>query len=450
MSLGEIKEFDRKLNAVLEFNPEAIELSPSHSPRPSSSPVSFYDKHLEGSLVLKQVRAIPTLPLILNNIVEDSIRDFKAREPPYSLNGFQEAEDPPDYSSHPKDSYFVANYYRNSIMNPCKSIAARFVLYPHTSTWLSALSWDSPRAAVMGRHHFAGEDYGLRVTRSAHPPYIAMISPTLMEVLDVPTKALLHDLTAKFPDLATWEIYAATEEAESILRSMDTANTFNWDGPRTINPPHIPAISLRTPDASGMPWTSFLRPAIPEFRSSKPSSDSPRLSFAKKAKAAATVGPAKSARVKLFRRAKPKPKVQIEALSRVIPPRRFQEGPKRRYIPDANHFLQHVCVLTWLSVVISLLRSRHGPKQLFMMQRLLYFTAGILNVSAFEIGKARRYIFLMSLMLNIARTLPTGNSSLGFTLPSYKMLSSVRKRIVPRRSLWVAVKNAAMIPVVTQ
>ncbi|KAK0226930.1 hypothetical protein EDD85DRAFT_940319 [Armillaria nabsnona] len=72
------------LEELFSFTPPPLRHDPDFDvPTPKWSPVTFYDKHLDDSLVLKQVKVLPGLISTLSEALDDYVSSFKSRGEPF-------------------------------------------------------------------------------------------------------------------------------------------------------------------------------------------------------------------------------------------------------------------------------------------------------------------------------------------------------------------------------
>lgn len=199
----------------LVVDPRSQEVCPPLILPPSST---FYDKHLHEKLALKRVVLLPSLSSDILKAVDDteaSIAERKIQLPAirYGLDHFV-----PLGSSDDKtmlDAHSVADFYKMEVSRCCTALASMF-MYPYMTKWVSIMIW---RQEEGGYEPTALEEDFTLAIRGDRAHNRASSSRSLGELTDEDAD-ILRRLTKRFRFLATWEIFAFSEDSETILRDM--------------------------------------------------------------------------------------------------------------------------------------------------------------------------------------------------------------------------------------
>lgn len=276
--------------------------------------MTFYDRHLGFSLILKHVKPIPGPPLskslrdIVNRAFQDP--DLCHHDTLFSEVATYGRE---DADAGVSGAVSVAHSYRCGFSNAVLKVASTLISPSAPDNhWSSVLQWSSNQRLPSKSEGLYSAEYSLQI------PLIKIKEPCK---LDVNSKTLLHKLISsknRISELAIWEIFAVT--AEDLIRNMGSDNvlsSFHWATGDQGVPSHL-AQDTKPLDA---PASSLLANILqPDFGRSpltvrlKPSSKRTSAKGQGKNKAPSTS--------------------TIRERNHLKPPR--QRGP------DPHHFLQHV------------------------------------------------------------------------------------------------------------
>jgi hypothetical protein len=252
------KTVKEELDALFSSNPPALEQNPRFSPFPSESPVTFYDKHLDEHLILKRIRLMPSLSKSLSGAVDETIKSLNDQgiSIPSTIGGLMSRRARKDYLRMIEpmvDARSVAEFYRDFTANSCQSVASTLLLHPRADYWWSVSHWRAENDGRPGRQkRFSTQEYALRLAATPQHDFI----PLSMLTLDEDTTATLQRVAKRFPQLATWDIYALSQDIERMLEDIEilaSSAFFSSEIPLTSGckrPPSVRGI----PDASTTLW----------------------------------------------------------------------------------------------------------------------------------------------------------------------------------------------------
>lgn len=220
-SRSETPEDIDALEDLLSFVPPPLQHDPeSDVPAPESSPVTFYDKHLDDSLILKRVKILPHLVSTLSEALDDHLLSFKSRGKPFYS----------DYILVRRDAY------DNTVVSNASDISRRFceggypfiqaasvlAFHPDQSELKNVFVMSGSLAEVPPDFH--SEQYSLQ-----HALETGIYMPLMLEALDDDRRALLLSMHKSLPDLAVYEAYALS--GRTVLEEMSglsSLDVFPW------------------------------------------------------------------------------------------------------------------------------------------------------------------------------------------------------------------------------
>ncbi|SJL01254.1 uncharacterized protein ARMOST_04572 [Armillaria ostoyae] len=204
------------LEGLLSFVPPPLRHDPdSDVPAPERSPVTFHDKHLDDSLILKRVKLLPRLISTLSETLDDHLLSFKSRGNSFYYPNIAVRRDP----------------YNEAIVSTASDISRRFCegVYPFIQA-ASVLAFHPDQSelksvfVMSGRlaedpPDFHSEQYSLQ-----HTVETGTFMSSMLEALDDDRKALLLSARKSLPRLAVYEAYALS--GKTVLEEMSGLSTF--------------------------------------------------------------------------------------------------------------------------------------------------------------------------------------------------------------------------------
>jgi hypothetical protein len=314
---------------LLDYNPEPLIQSSEYFPYPTrGSPVTFYDKHIDSSLVLKHVKPMPILGSPLSMRLEEKV-DEALRNPAFDHELLSDVADYERNTGADTDivsgAVSVAQAYERGFSSAVRSVAST-LLNPSAPDrhWSSLLRWSShqdPRCPPSDTEGSYSAEYSLCFPRGDTTGH-----------LDDDAQQLLQKLAGKAESaIAIWEIFAVT--AEDLIRDLVSEDAppysfFHWDTCVDRGaPPRLPSRNMQTPDAV---VSSLLMDVQPDRRPLVI-----RLGAANKRGSGKGKAKNRTQDGRITKPSKDKGKAKEQSRIQVKP-------PNRRRGPDPNHFIQHV------------------------------------------------------------------------------------------------------------
>lgn len=317
------------LSRLLDYNPTPLSQSSDYFPYPTRpvSPATFYEKHIDSSLVLKYIKPIPGTPLSqrLARKVDDALSHNQGINFDHGLLPDSDSDIDVGRTQSVSDAVSVAlaRSSQRGFSDAVRKVTST-LFYPsapdrHWSSILQSAGSESHKdwSSIAGSY---SAQYSLRIPPTRHDED-SHLNNDAKHILRVLQKKKPH------PDselqVAVWEFFAVT--AEDLIRDMDLGapRSFHWEtcvdrGAASQVP--SPLRNMQTPDAASEPFLV----------------DRPSLVLRLKplVKRGSGKGKGKSTSCvqegEIMKRSKGKGKV-----NNVQP-------PNRRRGPDSNHVLQHV------------------------------------------------------------------------------------------------------------
>ena len=291
--------------------------------------MTFYDKHIDSSLVLKHVKLMPILGSSFSKRLGEKV-DEALRNPAFDHDLLSDVvgyeRDTGTDTNIVSGAVSVAQAYERGFSSAVRSYAST-LLNPSAPGrhWSSLLQWSfhqdfrCPPSETEGSY---SAECSLRVPREDTTDH-----------LDDDARQFLQKLAGKTPHaecaIALWEIFAVT--AEDLLRDMVSEDAppysvFHWDTCVDRGaPPRLPSRNMQTPDAV---VSSLLIDVQPGRRPLVIRLGAPN-------KRGSGKGKGKNRNGRIMKPSKDKGKAKEQSRVQVKPPSR----PRG---PDPNHFIQHV------------------------------------------------------------------------------------------------------------
>ncbi|KAJ3503834.1 hypothetical protein NLJ89_g8253 [Agrocybe chaxingu] len=208
--------FGNSLKLMLEANYHPSSIKQPARVKPvdaTSSPLTFYDRHISSNLILKRVILLPSIPKSLSGICEQALQTFTQNGrtfSPYESALFQVA------NGILHDAFQVADYYQTEFGQICQRFASKLLVTPGLQGWHSVFAFQLNKDRRPGEYL---TDAWLKVL---HDPArdVCLFSQELQKQLDQPVEDRLSDLAMKYPRLADWYMFAMSSTTDRLFRSM--------------------------------------------------------------------------------------------------------------------------------------------------------------------------------------------------------------------------------------
>lgn len=230
---------------------------PIHDTIPTSEtvapPVTFYDKHIDESLILKNVEKLPSLPECLATLAYRNINN--------RLTAIQTTADATEVLKPLPDAYSVVKSLRDApeaYLKGAVQLTGPSTADSREGHWLSSLKWCKPhQTAPLGS--FDVEGFSIRIPHGDS-------AKEATKYLSEETQRYLHE----HPELATWEVYAVS--SRQLLQDLGLTPMM-WETCPIKGSPEEPTTSEFTTPTSdaALPW-DIPAPLMNTLTSSKPPS----------------------------------------------------------------------------------------------------------------------------------------------------------------------------------
>ncbi|KAF8074046.1 hypothetical protein FPV67DRAFT_783384 [Lyophyllum atratum] len=255
-----IDYINHELTLLMQWNPplQSPDLDPD-DPRvcPSlTAPSIFYDKHLDGRLLLKRVQVIP-LATDISRAVNVTSQSLIARKVPISSHRPRDSFPSQQFRSrYPsrvriKDAQSLAEAYQETTGLYSSVVSSMFLLHPRANGWESVMIWGCTGPANAGELDAFSQNYGLMFIGGKRG------EEKLQGYMDERTRETLRIVKRKYNGLAYWEVFAISKEAEDVLEGMEVAawaDSFPYQVCGTKGYAAPPNIHFNSADASMTGW----------------------------------------------------------------------------------------------------------------------------------------------------------------------------------------------------
>ncbi|KAF5369639.1 hypothetical protein D9615_010262 [Tricholomella constricta] len=250
----------RELNLFKRYNPPHRSPDPGHLCPKLTPPITFYHKHLEERLMLRNVEHM-SLEICFAQLVDKTLRSIKERgdlPPPPNMRAdlfpsqaFRASCESKRLLTDAKD---VARLYQKTTALYCRVLTSTLLLHLRAPGWLSSLAWRSSGSAV--QEHVAFVDaYSVEALDVDSK---VEIQEELLNAMGEQTKSDLRQLKRRrYPALAYWAIFFISQEAENLLKDLDrivSSAGFDHQQCRTAGYRAPPTFSAYILDATTTPW----------------------------------------------------------------------------------------------------------------------------------------------------------------------------------------------------
>ncbi|KAK0231412.1 hypothetical protein IW262DRAFT_1526805 [Armillaria fumosa] len=207
---------------LFELVPFPLEQDTESSiPKPSTSPITFFDKHLDDSLILKKVTVLPSLISTISDALDGHVSAFNSKHESFHSSRLYLSPEHYDCSEPPKNATDVAERYHNGV-HAFLQAASLLVVHPEQPDLKSVFWMDDGRPA--SPDGFNSQKHSLK--------YDAHRKQDMLERLkswDSDRKTLLLSMRDNLPELTIWDMYALS--GQSVLEDMSgltTLDIFPW------------------------------------------------------------------------------------------------------------------------------------------------------------------------------------------------------------------------------
>lgn len=316
---------------LFEFSPLPLEQDPdSDIPKPYSSPITFFDRHLDESLVLKKVTVLPSLISTISEALDGYFSAFNSKNETFRSSrlclrrGFYNCQGPPKNATDIAERYCLGD----SIFLQAASI---LVVHPDKPELKTVFSMDEGNSGSSDVFH--SQNYTLKYTAYTRKDMVERLGSW-----DLDRKTLLLSMWDNLPELAIWDMYALS--GRSVMEDMSglaALEVFPWKQCGTSGHRHFASSAYDSPpDVSKYLWEKAPVPpsdVVPAVADTAYPRRSERLKSQSSSKGIPKVSPKK----------KPARSLQIKkpAIPKIIVPKAERE--KSRYKADAADFVQRVC-----------------------------------------------------------------------------------------------------------
>ncbi|KAK0437297.1 uncharacterized protein EV420DRAFT_1669942 [Desarmillaria tabescens] len=202
--------------------PSPLEQDPdSDIPKPDSLPITFFDKHLDDSLILKKVTVLPSLVSTLSEALDDYISTFNSKNESFSSPRLYLSPEFYDCVEPPKNAADIAERYR--LGAPIFLQAASILVIHPDQPDLKAVFWMN-KGRPGPPEGFHSQKHSLKYDAHTRKDMLERLEPWNPD-----QKALLLSMWDNIPELAIWDIYALP--GQYILEDMSrlaTLDVFPW------------------------------------------------------------------------------------------------------------------------------------------------------------------------------------------------------------------------------
>lgn len=236
------------LEHLFGFAPFPLEQDPNADiPKPYSSPITFFDRHLDESLILKRVTILPSLISTLTDALDDYVSAFNSKNNSYHSSRLYLSPELYDCLEPPKNAADIGRRYCQGA-SPFLYAASVLVVHPEQPELSTVFMMDDRGT---GSEEFHAEQYSLKYKAYTREDMLGRL-----ESWDTDNQALLLSMWGCLPDLAIWDTYALS--GRSILEDMAglaTLDVFPWKQCGVSGNRHFTStVHVERPDVSKYLW----------------------------------------------------------------------------------------------------------------------------------------------------------------------------------------------------
>ncbi|KAK0231445.1 hypothetical protein IW262DRAFT_1260881 [Armillaria fumosa] len=213
---------DPDFEDLFEFTPFPLRQDPDSSiPKPYSSPITFFDRHLDDSLILKKVTTLPSLTSTLSEALDGYVRTFNSKNETFHSPSLYLCPELYDCEELPKNATDIGERYRGG-SRALLQAASILVVHPDQPDLRTVFMMDDGRPG--SPEEFNSQKFSLK-----YETYTKKDTIKRLESWDLDRKTLLLSMWDNIPELAIWDMYALS--GQSVLEDMSSLaalDIFPW------------------------------------------------------------------------------------------------------------------------------------------------------------------------------------------------------------------------------
>ncbi|KAF8954105.1 hypothetical protein BDZ97DRAFT_2082013 [Flammula alnicola] len=248
------------LEDALEYNYPPLKTRPD-VPQAIQNPITFYDRHIDSNLILKHVKAAPSLSQDLSAEWDRMLGAFTAAGHHFYRHDYLFPQNDPATMD---DSEDVGEQYYACVARACIRYASKLCIHPQELAWSCLFGFSTFNVGYDDEENLflrEGRLFPFYKSLSSNP----FIPQSLVESFDKATFDMMEEFPRTFPWLAVWSFFALTKSGETLVTRMKATPQFKWEGAHTTGYPTT--TPLRPPlDA---PKTVLPNETMPKYQRSK-------------------------------------------------------------------------------------------------------------------------------------------------------------------------------------
>ncbi|SJL01282.1 uncharacterized protein ARMOST_04600 [Armillaria ostoyae] len=240
---------DPDFEDLFELDPFSLEHDPNSAiPKPYSSPITFFDRHLDDSLILKKIAVLPSLISTLSEALDSYVHAFNSKNDTFHSPRLYLRPELYDCRGPPKNATDIAERYcRGS--RALLQAASILVVHPDQPDLIAPFRMEDGDPGPP--EEFNSQKYSLKYEMYTKKDMIKRL-----ESWDLDRKTLVLSMWDNLPELAIWDIYALS--GQSVLEDMSglaTLDVFPWKHCGTSGHRHFASSAhISQPDVSKYLW----------------------------------------------------------------------------------------------------------------------------------------------------------------------------------------------------
>ncbi|KAK0231419.1 hypothetical protein IW262DRAFT_1344025 [Armillaria fumosa] len=204
------------------LDPFSLEQDPdSGIPKPYSSPITFFDRHLDDTLILKKVAVLPSLISTLSEALDGYVHTFNSKNDTFRSPRLYLCPERYDCPEPPKNATDIAERYRRG-SRPLLQAASILVVHPDQPGLIAPFRMKDGDPGPP--EEFNSQKYSLKYEMHTKKDMIERL-----ESWDLDRKRLILSMWDNIPELAIWDMYALS--GQSVLEDMSglaALDIFPW------------------------------------------------------------------------------------------------------------------------------------------------------------------------------------------------------------------------------
>ncbi len=213
---------DTDFEDLFGLDPFSLEQDPDSAiPKPYSSPITFFDRHLDDSLILKKVVVLPSLISTLSEALDGYVHTFNSENDAFHSPRLYLCPELYDCQGPPKNATDIAERYRRG-SRALLQAASILVVHPDQPDLRAPFRMDIGDPGPPEEFH--SQKYSLKYEFYTKKEMIERL-----ESWDLDRKTLILSMWDNLPELAIWDMYALS--GQSVLEDMSglaTLDIFPW------------------------------------------------------------------------------------------------------------------------------------------------------------------------------------------------------------------------------